>query len=190
MIGRLRGTLVGRSQTTITIDVSGVGYEVVATPRTQTNLPGIGEEAVVHTHLYGREDGMTLYGFASESERDLFRVLITASGLGPKLGQAILGVLSPTEVRRAIATEDVDALIVVPGVGKRSAQKMVLELKPKLDDEEATVVTGRGSGAELRQALEGLGYSAAEIRQTMLEVDRDLPVAEQIRHALQVLSRR
>jgi Holliday junction resolvasome RuvABC DNA-binding subunit len=67
---------------------------------------------------------------------------------------------------------------------------MVLELKPKLDDEEATVVTGRGSGAELRQALEGLGYSAAEIRQTMLEVDRDLPVAEQIRHALQVLSRR
>jgi Holliday junction DNA helicase RuvA len=106
------------------------------------------------------------------------------------MGQAILGVLSPSEVRKAIATEDVDALVVVPGVGRRSAQKLVLELKPKLDDEEASVVSGRGSGAELRQALEGLGYSPAEIREAIAEVDRELPVREQIRSALRLLSRR
>jgi len=188
MIGRLRGTLVGRSQSGVTVDVAGVGYEAITTPRTQAALPSIGEEVVIHTHLHGREDGITLYGFASEAERDLFRVLITASGLGPKLGQAILGVLSPSEVRKAIATEDIDALVVVPGVGRRSAQKLVLELKPKLDDEEASVVSGQGS--ELRQALEGLGYSPAEIREAIAEVDRDLSVTEQIRSALQLLSRR
>ncbi|MGH8926649.1 MAG: Holliday junction branch migration protein RuvA [Acidimicrobiia bacterium] len=190
MIGRLRGTLVGRSRSGITIDVAGVGYEVMTTPRTQSALPGIGEEVVIHTHLHGREDGIMLYGFAAEAERDLFRVLITASGLGPKLGQAILGSLSPTEVRRAIATEDVDALVVVPGVGRRSAQKMVLELKPKLDEEEASVVSGQGSGTELRQALEGLGYNPTEIREVLAEIDRELGVAEQIRSALQLLSRR
>ena len=190
MIGRLRGTFVGRSQSGVTVDVAGVGYEVITTPRTQAALPAIGEEVVIHTHLHGREDGITLYGFAAEAERDLFRVLITASGLGPKLGQAILGVLSPSEVRKAIATEDVDALVVVPGVGRRSAQKLVLELKPKLDDEEASVVSGQGWGADLRQALEGLGYSPTEIREAITEVDRELPVTEQIRAALQLLSRR
>lgn len=188
MIGRLRGTLVGRSRIGITVDVAGVGYEIITTPRTQSDLPGIGEEVVIHTHLHGREDGITLYGFGSEAERDLFRVLITASGLGPKLGQAILGALSVTEVRKAIATEDVDALVVVPGVGRRSAQKIVLELKPKLEEEEASVVTG--SGGELRQALEGLGYTATEIRGAIAEVDRNLSVLEQIRSALQLLSRR
>jgi holliday junction DNA helicase RuvA len=100
----------------------------------------------------------------------------------------MLGALSVTEVRKAIATEDVDALVVVPGVGRRSAQKIVLELKPKLEEEEASVVTG--SGGELRQALEGLGYTPTEIRGAMAEVDRGLPVAEQIRSALQLLSRR
>ena len=190
MIGRLRGTLVGRSRNGVTVDVAGVGYEIITTPRTQLALPGIGEEVVIHTHLHGREDGITLYGFAAETERDLFRVLITASGLGPKLGQAILGALSVTEVRKAIATEDVDALVVVPGVGRRSAQKIVLELKPKLDEEEASVVSGNGSRTALRQALEGLGYTPTEIRSAMTEVDRELSVAEQIRSALQLLGRR
>ena len=188
MIGRLRGTLVARSTTSVTLDVAGVGYEIVVSPRTQVALPGIGEEAVVHTHLHGREDGISLFGFASEPERDLFRVLITASGVGPKLGQAILGSLSSAEVRKAIASEDVDALTIVPGVGKRSAQKIVLELKPKLEDEEATVLDGPAT--QLRQALEGLGYNPAEIRMAVSDIDRDLSVSEQIRAALTVLGRR
>lgn len=195
MIGRLRGTLAGRStvsvkESGILIDVAGVGYEVLVSPRTQAELPGTGEEIVVHTHLHGREDGITLYGFPSEAERNLFRVLITATGVGPKLALAILGSMTVAEVRRAVAAEDVDALTVVPGVGKRSAQKLVLELKPKLEDSEADVIEGTGANAQLRQALESLGYSNLEIREVSSTVDHSLPVAEQIRAALQALSRR
>lgn len=190
MIGRLRGTLVARSASTITVDVSGVGYEVQVTPRTQTSLPGIGEELVVHTHLHGKEDGLVLYGFASESERNLFRVLITASGVGPKLAQAILGSLSVSEIRVAIATDDVDALTIVPGVGKRSAQKLVLELKPKLEDAEAMVLESNGGSGQLRQALESLGYTPAEIREVSSAIDKEASVPEQIRAALQALGRK
>jgi Holliday junction DNA helicase RuvA len=189
MIGRLRGTLVGRSEQSITLDVAGVGYEIFTAPRTQAELPGVGEDVVVYTHLHVREDSLTLFGFVSDAERNLFRTLITASGVGPKVGLAILSVLSVTEIRRAIATEDVDALTVVPGVGKRSAQKMVLELKPKLDEQEAVVISGTGAAAQLRQALEGLGYSPNEVREAVAAANPELPVAEQIRTALQMLGR-
>ncbi|CAN5763770.1 MAG: Holliday junction branch migration protein RuvA [Acidimicrobiia bacterium] len=190
MIGRLRGTLVARSEQSVTLDVAGVGYEVLTSPRTQGLLPGIGEDLVIHTHLNVREDSLTLYGFVSEGERNLFRVLITASGVGPKVGLAILGALSVTEIRRAVATEDVDALTVVPGVGRRLAQKMVLELKPKLDEQEAEVIGGSGTAAQLRQALEGLGYTPAEVREAAAAADTEMPMAEQIRAALQLLGRR
>jgi Holliday junction DNA helicase RuvA len=145
---------------------------------------------VIHTHLHGREDGLLLYGFATEAERNLFRVLLTASGVGPKVALSVLGSMSATEFRRAIAAEDVDALTVVPGVGKRSAQKLVLELKPKLEDVEADVLEGTGASHQLRQALESLGYNANEIREATGAVDPGAPVAEQIRAALLVLSRR
>ncbi|HEY7564140.1 MAG TPA: Holliday junction branch migration protein RuvA [Acidimicrobiia bacterium] len=190
MIGRLRGVLVGRSTTAVVVDVQGTGYEIQVTPRTQGSLPGIGEEIVLHTHLHVRDDALILYGFGSESERDLFRVLITASGVGPRLGQSILASLTVSEVRRAIAAEDVDALTIVPGVGKRSAQKIVLELKPKLEEAEADVIDPGGSTASVRQALEGLGYTAPEIREVLGSIDSGASIAEQIRSALQALSRR
>ncbi len=190
MIGRLRGMLAGRSPGAVLIDVGGVAYEVLVTPRTQVELPGMGEEVVVHTHLHGREDGMSLYGFASEAERDLFRVLITASGVGPKLAQGILGSMTVAEVRQAIATEDVDALTVAPGVGRRSAQKLVLELKPKLEQAEALVVESTTAGAQVRQALETLGYTAAEIREVSSSLDLELSVPAQIKEALRLLGRR
>ena len=176
--------------TAILIDVAGVGYEVLVSPRTQAELPRAGDEIVVHIHLHGREDGIALYGFPTEAERNLFRVLMTASGVGPKLALAILGTMTVAEVRRAVAAEDADALTVVPGVGKRSAQKMVLELKPKLEDSEADVLGGTAGTAQLRQALEGLGYTSGEIRDVASIIDYSLPVAEQIRAALQTLSRR
>lgn len=190
MIGRLRGTLVGRSSGSIVIDVSGVGYEVMVTPRTQVELPGIGEEAVIHTHLHGREDGITLFGFPNEAERDLFRILLTASGVGPKLALGILGALTATEIRRAVATEDVDALTVAPGVGKRSAQKLVLELKPKMENVEATVLGGAPASSQVRQALETLGYTPAEIREIAAALDVGSPVQVQIKEALRLLGRR
>lgn len=189
MIGRLRGTLVALRATGVVLEVAGVGYEVVVTPRTVADLPTVGEEVVLHTHLVVREDAMLLHGFGSETERDLFRVLLSASGVGPKVAMAILGALQPHEFRRAIAAEDVDTLTVVPGIGKRGAQKMVLELKPKLTAIEVDSVVGTGSVAQVRDALEGLGYQVAEIRDVMAAIDAEAPVSEQLRQALRSLGR-
>lgn len=190
MIGRLRGTLVSLRATGVVLDVGGVGYEVVVTPRTVADLPGIGEEVVLHTHLVVREDAMLLHGFGSEQERDLFRVLLSASGVGPKVAMATLGALQPEELRRAVAAEDIATLTTVPGIGKRGAQKMVLELKPKLTTDDADTVVGASTVAQVRDALEGLGYQPVEIREAMAEVEADAPIDEQLRQALRSLGRR
>jgi holliday junction DNA helicase RuvA len=190
MIGRLRGVLVSRRPAGVVVEVGGVGYEILVAPRTLAVLPGMGEEVVVHTHLHGREDGITLYGFATEADRDLFRVLLTASGVGPKLGLAMLGTLSSDELRRVVATEDVDALTMVPGVGKRSAQKLLLDLRPKLADAEAAVLEGTGAPAQLRQALESLGYTGAEIRDVVTMIDPEADLSDQVRAALRELGRK
>lgn len=189
MIGRLRGTLAGLRATGVVLDVGGVGYEVVVTARTVADLPGLGEEVVLHTHLVVREDAMLLHGFGTESERDLFRILLSASGVGPKVAMATLGALQSDELRRAIAAEDVDTLTLVPGIGKRGAQKMVLELKPKITAVEAESVVGTSTVAQVREALEGLGYQAAEIREAMAGIENDAPVGDQLRQALRSLGR-
>jgi len=193
MIGRLRGTYVGRLGDAVIVDVAGVGYEVAMTPRAIAGLPGIGEEIVLHTHLYVREEVMALYGFETESARSLFRVLIGTSGIGPKVAMAMLASYSPAELHAAIATEDVNALSAVPGIGKRTAQKVILELRPKLADLDAESVIGNGqtagAGAQVREALEHLGYSSAEIRDVVGGLPGDAPVQEQLRQALQTLGR-
>lgn len=188
MIGRLRGVLVSNRES-IVIDVNGVGYEVKVTPRDLTSLPGIGEEIVVHTHTYVREDDISLYGFAAESDRELFRVLLTASGVGPKVGMSMLASLTAAEIMRAIVSEDADALTVTPGVGKRGAQKIVLELAPKLAGREIEI-TGGGDMVSVRQALEGLGYSTAEINAVVGDINPDDPLEIQIKNALQSLGNR
>lgn len=190
MIGRLRGTLVSLRATAVVLDVGGVGYDVTVTPRTMAELPSIGEEVVLHTHLVVRDDALVLHGFGGEAERDLFRVLLGASGIGPKVAMAILGALQPEELRAAVAAEDIAVLTTVPGIGKRGAQKMVLELKPKLTAAEADSVVGATTVAQVRDALEGLGYQTAEIREAMAEVETEAPVAEQLRQALRSLGRR
>lgn len=186
MIGRLRGTLVSLSATGVVIDVEGVGYEVAMTPDSIGSLPTVGEEVVVHTHLQVREDDMSLYGFAAPADRDLFRVVISASGVGPKVGLALLATLGSDQLRRAILNEDTGALSTAPGVGKRSAQKIILELRPKLADAEAEVVAGSGPD-QVRQALEQLGYHDEEINQVLVDVDSELSVEEQIKSALKAL---
>lgn len=189
MIGRLRGVLVSSREQGIVIDVNGVGYEVSMTTRDLATLPGIGEEIVVHTHTHVREDELSLYGFASESDRDLFRILLSASGVGPKVAIALLASMSGDEIVRAITGEDPDALTVAPGVGKRGAQKIVLELGPKLTGRETEVVGGGAVGG-VRQALEGLGYSKAEINGVVSDLDPADPIEVQVRNALQQLGRR
>jgi Holliday junction DNA helicase RuvA len=188
MIGRLRGQLVDKSGETILLDVGGVGYEVLVAPGTLVDLPGVGEDAVVHTHLHVREDVQALYGFTSRQARDLFRLLIGVSGVGPKVAMAILGTMSPDDLRRAVVNEDVDALTMVPGIGKRSAAKLMLELRPRLELPDLEVVSSNSSAVvEVRGALEGLGYDASEIREALASLPHDLTVEDLLRRSLQRL---
>jgi Holliday junction DNA helicase RuvA len=186
MISRLRGLLVAITPDGVVVEVAGVGYQIAMTPQAVSGLAGIGDEVVVHTHLQVREDAMALYGFANAADRDLFRVLISASGVGPKVGMALLATLRPDQLRRAVATEDVAALCAAPGVGKRSAQKIILELRPKLADAEADMVTGSDQ-SQVRQALENLGYSHEEITEVLADVDPDMSASDQLKAALRAL---
>lgn len=188
MIGRLRGQLVARTPEGVTIDVAGVGYEVAMPTRDLAALPPIGEEVVVHTHLHVREDQMALFGFAEEDGRTVFRHLIAASGVGPKLALAILGTLGPDRLRAAVLAEDVDTLTSVPGIGVRSAQKLVLDLRSRLALPAGGIPTSGGLGA-VRSALEGLGYGTAEIREAVAGLQGD-DVEAMLRAALQRLGRR
>jgi Holliday junction DNA helicase RuvA len=189
MIGRLRGTIVARRNEGVTLEVGGVGYEIAVTPQTLSSLPGLGEQMVLHTHLHVREDAMTLYGFMDEVGRDMFRLLLATSGIGPKVAMAILGSMRVEELHRAVTGEDIDALTVVPGIGKRSAQRILLDLKPKLVDADVVSLGGESGSGRIREALEGLGYAAAEIRDIIPEIPTDAPLEQQLRTALKALGR-
>jgi holliday junction DNA helicase RuvA len=189
MIGRLRGVLSERTGVGVLVDVGGVGYEVAMPPRDISDLPALGEEVVVHIHLHVREDAMALYGFSTVEGRDLFRDLIGASGVGPKLGLAMLATLTPGQLRVALATEDVDTLTAVPGIGKRSAQKLILDLRSRLAMPEGELATAGGSLTEVRGALEGLGYASGEIREALDGLDTTQPPESLLRAALQKLGR-
>jgi holliday junction DNA helicase RuvA len=190
MIGMVSGTVASVRADRVVVDVHGVGYELAMTPKSVASLPPVGEPVSLHTHLHVREDDLSLYGFDSDGDRDLFRVLLGVSGVGPRVALAVLGVFSAEALLRTVAAEDVKGLTQVPGIGTRGAQRMILDLKPKLADLEAQVVKGTGAASQVREALEGLGYTAGEIRDVMESVDRDDPVGEQIRQALRELGRR
>lgn len=188
MIGRLRGVLVAKGESGAVIEVGGVGYEVNVTPRDLASLPGPGEEVVLHTHLAVREDNMALYGFDGQASRDMFRILLGASGVGPALAMAILATLRPVDLRQAVATDDVAALVAAPGIGKRKAEKLILDLRPKL----GSMVVGVASSSEVarvREALESLGYLPVEVRAALEEIALDGPVEEMVRSALKMMGR-
>jgi len=189
MIGRLRGTVVERTISHVVIDVGGVGYSVAVTPRTLGDLPALGEDAVLHTHLHVREDQLALYGFASADERDLFMLLLGVAGVGPKMALAICATFSPDELRSVVTTNDQAALTSVPGIGKRSAEKLMVELRPKMEViGESTLVAGPFN--EAREALESLGYTSEEIRGILASFESDLPVEDLVKQALRQLGRR
>src|SRR4051794_28773701 len=179
MISRLRGTVVARTPAGLVLDVGGVGYLVAATPRVHAR---VGEEATVETHLHVREDALQLYGFASADERELFELLLGVSGIGPKVALAIVSGSTPAELRRAIARDDLARFEAIPGIGRKTAQRVVMELKDKLVEP-----VGAGSaGGELlaRDALVELGWSLVDAERVLADVDGSLPVEEQIRSAL------
>lgn len=188
MIARVRGTLVENDFESVVIDVGGVGYELAVTPRTLAGLPGVGEEVVLHAHLHVREDQMSLFGFDTRADKDLFSTLIGISGVGPKVAMAILATLTYEQLRLAVSSDDIATLTEVPGIGKRSAQKLLLELKPKMDVVDGAVAPS-GPMAEVREALTGLGYGPDEIRGTLAGMPDDLSVEEMLRLSLRELGK-
>jgi Holliday junction DNA helicase RuvA len=180
MIARLRGRIAGRSGPGLILDVNGVGYLVNAAP----SVARLGDgEVTVEIHTVVREDALQLYGFATAAERELFELLLGVNGVGPKVALAIVSGSTPAELRRAIARDDVKRFQAIPGIGLKTAQRVVLELKEKL----ALTDTGApetGGGLSARDALVELGWTLLDAERALATVDPDLPVEEQVRHAL------
>jgi holliday junction DNA helicase RuvA len=199
VIGSLRGRLLHRADTEVLVEVGGLGYRVTLTPSSAATVGEVGAEVFLHVHHHVREDGETLFGFRTVDERLTFEALLGAHGVGPSLALAIVAVHPPDALRRVVATDDVAALCLVPGVGKKTAARLLLELKSRLDVPEGgsvavTVVPPDGSPAsalaDVREALVGLGYGADEIREAVadLPTDGDTASAELLRAALRRLA--
>lgn len=192
MIGSVRGTVIERTASgEVLVEVGGVGYRVLVPSGAVTGLTP-GGPAFLFTHLHVREDAMVLYGFPTRDERDTFEVLIGASGVGPKLGLAMLSVHSPGALRRVLLDGDVDSLTLVPGVGKRTAQKLMVLLKSRLDlpdvdlaEAESGVANAR---AEVRAALGELGYAPEEVRAAVAGLPDDETAEDLLRAALRHLA--
>ncbi len=197
MIGLLRGVVVSVLPSgEITIDVGGVGYRVQAGPALLRRCSPSGDEVVVHVSTYVREDAIVLYGFADPDERACFEVLLAAHGVGPSLALAMLAVHEPDALRRAVFDDDIDALTLVPGVGRKTAAKLLIDLKAKFDLPTAAsglpggAVQAPGSAvAAVREALAGLGYSPDEIRSVLRSLPSDGSVEDLLRIALGELAR-
>jgi Holliday junction DNA helicase RuvA len=191
VIGSVRGSVIERSAAgEVLVEVGGVGYRVFVPLRVVPTLDP-GSNTFLFTHLHVREDAMVLYGFPSRDERDTFEALIGATGVGPKLGLAILSVHTPNALRRGLADDDLDMLILVPGVGKRTAQRLLVELKSRLevpDLDLAEVGGGTSARGEVRDALVGLGYSNDEVRDALGRLEEDGSVEDLLRDALKVLA--
>jgi Holliday junction DNA helicase RuvA len=189
MISFLEGTLAEKGAGRVVVAVGGVGYEVAVPAHTLAKLPPQGKSARLFTRLQVRDDAMVLYGFSSSEERTLFDHLITVTGVGPKVAMAILSSMATEALRRAIASGDTAALTVVPGVGKKVAARVILDLKDKLGLPGEESVSG--PIAEVREALMALGLSAQEARDalTSLTPDGDRPVEELLREALRGVGR-
>ncbi len=198
MIGRLRGILLEKQPPHLLVDVQGVAYEVDAPMSTFYDLPEVGKEIVLHTHLAIKEDAHSLYGFGTESDRALFRTLLKITGVGAKMALAVLSGASVAEFTRLIQTADVTALTRIPGVGKKTAERMIVELKDKLGSfSGAGIVVGRTGApvaadplSEATVALGALGYKPIEVQALLKKVDATgLSAEELIRRALQAALR-
>ncbi len=201
MIASLRGMLVERAATDVIVEVAGVGYRVVVAPATSVALGDAGEEVFVHVHHHVREDAQTLFGFATRAERACFEALLGAHGVGPGLALAILSVHAPDALRLLVADDDVGALCLVPGVGAKTAARLLIELKSRLDVAETGPPSGRepvmvgANGAlsarsDVREALAGLGYDQAEVRAALAELPDDDDPALLLKGALRRLGAR
>lgn len=208
MIGLLRGTVALRTgEGEVIVDVGGIGYRVSVTPGTAASLVagGTGSEATLHVHTHVREDAIVLYGFVHDDERRCFEVLLSSHGVGPALALSIMAMLSPAALSTAVLEDDLDTLCTVPGVGRKTAARLLIELKSRLDlpdlsldgigeprpgSEAGALRATRTSRAEARAALSELGYGPEEIRAALDGLRDDVGVEEMLRLALRELASR
>lgn len=191
MIGYLDGTLGARTTEGCFVDVGGVGYRVMLSGQTLARLPGDGERVRLWIHTHVREDVLALFGFANESEQKMFEALLGVAGVGPKVALQVCSAFAPDQFRRALVTDDVAGISSVPGIGKKTAQRILLDLKEKLDLPDLALVGSQPDMlAKARSALENLGYSPGEVRAALGEVapGAEDSVEDVIKSALRVLA--
>lgn len=191
MIGRLSGLLVEKNPPQIVLDVNGVGYELDVPMSTFYNLPGIGEKMTLLTHFAVRDDGHFLYGFQNEAERFAFRQLLKVSGIGARTALAVLSGLSVNDLAAAVAQQELGRLVKIPGIGKKTAERLLLELKGKLAQAGGVNLAGAPADArsDVTQALLALGYNEKEAAAAVRQLAADLSTSEGIRQALKLLSK-
>ena len=183
MIARLRGTVVGSTPEGLVLDVNGVGYLVAATPSVLRNAAA-GNEVTVETYLNVREDALQLYGFGDRGERELFTQLLTVNGVGPKVALAIVSGSPAEELRRAIVREDAARFQAIPGIGKKTAERIVLELKEKVEASAVAAIGSESPHLVARDALVELGYSVTDAERVLAETDAEAAPEERVRQAL------
>ncbi|MDB5871863.1 MAG: ruvA [Ramlibacter sp.] len=191
MIGKLTGTLGDKNPPQVLVDCNGVGYEVDVPMSTFYNLPGLGEKVTLLTHLVVREDAQLLYGFGSAGEREAFRLLIKISGVGPRTALSVLSGMSVADIAQAVTAQDAGRLVKVPGIGKKTAERLLLELKGKFGADLGAGATGAGGDAQadILQALVALGYSDKEAAASLKVLPKDVGVSEGIKLALKALNK-
>ena len=192
MIGRLSGKLIEKQPPQIIVDVQGLGYEIDVPMSTFYNLPGLGEIITLFTHLVVREDAHLLYGFGTNDERRAFRQLLKISGVGPKLALSVLSGLSVADLAQTVAMQETGRLTKIPGVGKKTAERLVLELRDKLDHAPSVAgssATLKANSGDVLNALLALGYNEREAQWALKQIPNDLTVSESIRQALKQLSK-
>jgi Holliday junction DNA helicase RuvA len=191
MIGRITGTLVEKHPPHVLLDVSGVGYEIDVPMSTFYNLPASGERITLYTHLAIREDAHLLYGFGTDSERQAFRQLLKVSGIGAKTALSVLSGMSVSDLANAIASQEPGRLTKVPGIGKKTAERLLLDLRDKFSAAVAVVAIGTAPSGEsdMLNALNALGYNDKEASWAVKQLPADLSVSDGIRQALKLLSK-
>jgi Holliday junction DNA helicase RuvA len=190
MIGRITGTLAEKSPPHLLIDVNGVGYEVDVPMSSFYNLPGLGERVTLLTHFVVREDAQVLFGFLTHDERTTFRLLVKISGVGPRTALSILSGLSVDELAQAVSLQESGRLVKVPGIGKKTAERLLLELKGKLGESlVAPASIASSAQGDILQALLALGYSDREAAASLKALPADVGVSDGIKLALRALGK-
>ena len=186
MIGSLKGILASKKTSSIIVECAGVGYEVDTPMSTFLELPAVGSEILLHTHLLVRDDAHTLYGFSTENEKALFRLLLKVSGVGAKMGLSILSGMGVSDFERCVRYEDTAMLVKIPGVGKKTAERLIIEMRDKIEQSPAQAIMEKAgkvvtdARSEAVDALDALGYKPAEVKRLLGKLDIEDKSAEDI----------